>query len=85
MGRLKAFDLITFAIVSIGGIYMGAQFFEPIVVNQLRKDGNLRKDIELPQYHEDQDGLKNAEDLRAQLVQIHERELQEAGQNDSKS
>lgn len=63
---------------------MGAQFFEPIVVDQLRRDGNLRKDIQVPQYDENQDGSKNAENLRAKLTQIHERELQEAGQKDPK-
>ncbi|GAV47517.1 hypothetical protein ZYGR_0H03610 [Zygosaccharomyces rouxii] len=85
MGRIKAFDLVTLAVVSIGSIYMGAQFFEPIVVDQLRKDGNLRKDVEVPQFDENQDGSKNAEDLRAKLMQIRERELQEAGQKGSKS
>lgn len=84
MGRFKAFDLVTIAVVSIGSIYMGSQFFEPIVVEQLRKDGNLRKDIEIPQYDEDQESLKRGEDLRVKLMQIHEKELQEADQKSPK-
>lgn len=83
MGRIKAFDLVTLAVISVGSIYMGAQFFEPIVVDQLRKDGNLRKDVEIPQYDENQNGSKNSEDLRTKLMQIRGRELEESDQKNS--
>lgn len=32
---------------------MGVNFFQPIVVERLRKDGNLRQDKEIPHFNED--------------------------------
>ncbi|KAG7879476.1 hypothetical protein KL905_003127 [Ogataea polymorpha] len=44
---------VTMAVFAAAGVYMGMKFFEPIVIEQLRKDGNLRTDIDVPQYDED--------------------------------
>ncbi|CDK24938.1 unnamed protein product [Kuraishia capsulata CBS 1993] len=46
----KSVPLILFAGV---GVYTGVKFFEPLVINQLEKDGNLRTDIPVPQYDSD--------------------------------
>lgn len=56
---------------------MGTQFFGPLVIDQLRKDGNLRTDINIPDFGEEEETSKLGEDLRAQLVKIHEQELQQ--------
>ncbi|AET38765.1 Ecm19p Ecym_3272 [Eremothecium cymbalariae DBVPG len=50
MGRLKSYELVGFGLISLFGIYSGTKFFEPIVIEQLRQDGNLRTDIEIPKY-----------------------------------
>ncbi|KAG7805763.1 hypothetical protein KL921_005295 [Ogataea angusta] len=44
---------VTMGVFAAAGVYMGMKFFEPIVIEQLRKDGNLRTDIEVPQYDEE--------------------------------
>ncbi|KAG7888282.1 hypothetical protein KL936_003494 [Ogataea polymorpha] len=44
---------VTMAVFAAAGVYMGMKFFEPIVIEQLRKDGNLRTDIDVPHYDED--------------------------------
>ncbi|KAG7882777.1 hypothetical protein KL938_003200 [Ogataea parapolymorpha] len=44
---------VSMAVFAAAGVYMGMKFFEPIVIEQLRKDGNLRTDIEVPQYDEE--------------------------------
>ncbi|KAG7696095.1 hypothetical protein KL930_003121 [Ogataea haglerorum] len=44
---------LTMTVFAAAGVYMGMKFFEPIVIEQLRKDGNLRTDIEVPQYDEE--------------------------------
>lgn len=41
---------MTVAVVAAVSVYTGYTFFQPIVVEQLRKDGNLRQDIEVPQF-----------------------------------
>ncbi|AAS52738.1 AER054Wp [Eremothecium gossypii ATCC 10895] len=53
MARIRAYELITIGIVSAFGIYSGVNFFEPIVVNQLRQDGHLRQDVEVPEFDAD--------------------------------
>lgn len=45
--------MIAFSLVCAVGVYTGTQFFEPIVLDRLKKDGNLRKDIEVPVYDEE--------------------------------
>ncbi|GME82973.1 unnamed protein product [Ambrosiozyma monospora] len=39
------------------GVYMGVKFFEPMVIEQLRKDGNLRSDIPIPEFDENGDKI----------------------------
>lgn len=61
MPRVTGHNAITVGIVSILSIYMGVNFFQPIVVERLREDGNLRQDRELPHFNQDgslrEDGL----------------------------
>lgn len=53
MRRVTGHNAITVGIVSVISVYMGVNFFQPIVVERLRKDGNLRQDIELPHFNPD--------------------------------
>lgn len=57
MSSLKASELVTVVIVSLFGVYSGMKFFQPIVINQLKTDGNLRTDIKIPQYDEEGNSL----------------------------
>ena len=50
MPRVRGFNAMTVAVVAAVSVYTGYTFFQPIVVEQLRKDGNLRQDIEVPQF-----------------------------------
>lgn len=43
---------MTLAVFTGVGIYSGVRFFEPLVVDQLKKDGNLRTDVPVPQFDE---------------------------------
>lgn len=53
MRRVTGHNAITVGIVSIISVYMGVNFFQPIVIERLRKDGNLRQDIDLPHFNPD--------------------------------
>ncbi|CAB4256162.1 similar to Saccharomyces cerevisiae YLR390W ECM19 Putative protein of unknown function [Maudiozyma barnettii] len=53
MARVRGFGITTVGIVAVASVYMGINFFQPIVVEQLRKDGNLRNDIDLPKFDKD--------------------------------
>lgn len=53
MSRFNGFGLTAVIIASVAGVYSGTKFFEPIIIDQLRKDGNLRNDIEVPKYDEE--------------------------------
>ncbi|ODQ62656.1 hypothetical protein WICANDRAFT_60714 [Wickerhamomyces anomalus NRRL Y-366-8] len=52
MSRINFFNFSAIALVCTAGVYTGTKFFEPIVVERLRLDGNLRDDIEVPKYDE---------------------------------
>ncbi|CUS20264.1 LAQU0S01e02696g1_1 [Lachancea quebecensis] len=84
MPRIKAFDVIAFSLVTFVGIYTGTQFFEPIIIERLKKDNNLRTDIEVPQYDEEGNPLspKSMLDLRKELEKVQEN--QKAEQANSK-
>lgn len=45
MAGPTAYNALTVAVVSIASVYMGMKFFQPLVIQQLEKDGNLRPDI----------------------------------------
>ncbi|CCD27117.1 Ecm19p NDAI_0J02250 [Naumovozyma dairenensis CBS 421] len=47
MARLRGFDVLTVAVVSAASVYMGINFFQPIVLQQLDKNGGLRPDIDV--------------------------------------
>lgn len=53
MARLRGFGATTAAVVAVASVYMGVNFFQPIVVEQLRKDGHLRTDIDVPKFDSD--------------------------------
>lgn len=76
MARLKAFDLLSIGVVSAAGVWMGMRFFEPLVIDQLKKDGNLRTDIPVPQYDENGDPAdsKPMSQLKDELIAIQQRE-----------
>ncbi|QLL33256.1 hypothetical protein HG536_0E01670 [Torulaspora globosa] len=80
MARLKGFDLLSLGVVSAAGVWMGIRFFEPLVIDRLREDGNLRTDIPVPEYDSNGDpvGSKPMSELRDELVAIQRREKQEA-------
>ncbi|SSD58378.1 uncharacterized protein SCODWIG_00139 [Saccharomycodes ludwigii] len=74
MGRLKSFDLTVLGVIFIAGIYTGTKFFEPIVIDQLKKDGNLRTDIEVPLYDDSGNPLvpKNMMNIKDELTRVSE-------------
>ncbi|ODV83892.1 hypothetical protein CANARDRAFT_29621 [[Candida] arabinofermentans NRRL YB-2248] len=49
----SAHNIISVLVFSGIGVYTGVKFFEPIIIEQLRKDGNLRSDIEIPEFDKD--------------------------------
>ena len=53
MARIRGFGATTAAVVAVASVYMGVNFFQPIVVEQLRKDGHLRTDIDVPKFDAD--------------------------------
>ncbi|QLQ80814.1 hypothetical protein HG537_0E01690 [Torulaspora globosa] len=80
MARLKAFDLLSLGVVSAAGVWMGIKFFEPLVIDRLRQDGNLRTDIPVPEYDKNGDpiGSKPMNELRDELIAIQRRERNES-------
>lgn len=74
MPRMRGFGITTVAIVSVASIYMGVNFFQPIVIEQLRKDGNLRRDIDLPKF--DKDGNVIIPENVAQQLSLSQQEQQ---------
>lgn len=72
MARLKGFDLLSLGVVSAAGVWMGIKFFEPLVIDRLRQDGNLRTDIPVPEYDSNGDPVnsKPMSELRDELVAI---------------
>ena len=65
--------LLTVLVFSGLGMYSGVKFFEPLVVEQLRKDGNLRADIEVPQFDKNGDKIVNGIDQSVELDRLRER------------
>lgn len=65
--------LLTVLVFSGLGMYSGVKFFEPLVVEQLRKDGNLRADIEVPQFDKNGDNIVNGIDQSVELDRLRER------------
>ncbi|SCU84317.1 LAFA_0D09296g1_1 [Lachancea sp. 'fantastica'] len=86
MPRVKFFDVAAFGLVSFVGIYTGTQFFEPIIIDRLRKDGNLRTDVEIPQYDEEGNPLapKSMLDLREEMEKIQQQQQQQQQQKSEK-
>lgn len=66
---------------------MGIKFFEPLVIDQLNKDGNLRTDIPVPQYDSNGDPVdsKPMNELRDELIAIQKREKEQANGQPSSS
>lgn len=53
MPRVTGHNAVTVGIVTLISIYMGVNFFQPIVVERLRNDGHLRQDIDVPNFNPD--------------------------------
>ncbi|KAL6947042.1 hypothetical protein ACO0QE_001900 [Hanseniaspora vineae] len=82
MARLRAFDLSVFGVVIVAGIYGGTKFFEPIVIDALKKENALRKDIPIPEYGEDGIPVENEKslaNLKTELNEIYEQSRRERG------
>ncbi|CDO94318.1 unnamed protein product [Kluyveromyces dobzhanskii CBS 2104] len=71
-GRIRGIDVVVFSIICTIGVYTGTRFFEPIVIDQLKKDGGLRSDVEIPQYDEEGNPVlpKSMLQLREELGQV---------------
>ncbi|CCH58594.1 hypothetical protein TBLA_0A08040 [Henningerozyma blattae CBS 6284] len=52
-GKLNGFNLLTLGVITVLGIYTGTLFFEPIILQQLEKDNNLKKGMQIPKYDSD--------------------------------
>lgn len=76
--------MIAFSLVCAVGVYTGTQFFEPIVLDRLKKDGNLRKDIEVPEYDEEGNPVapKSMMQLRNELNKVQDQRDIERQQKD---
>ncbi|QLG71594.1 hypothetical protein HG535_0B06390 [Zygotorulaspora mrakii] len=80
MPRIKGFDLFTIGVIIVAGVYTGTKFFEPLVIEQLRKDGHLRTDISVPKYNSEGEPVdeKSMMQLRKELEQINKLEKSQA-------
>lgn len=65
--------LLSVLVFSGLGVYSGVKFFEPLVVEQLRKDGNLRGDIDVPQFDKNGDRVVNGVDRSEEFEKLRER------------
>lgn len=65
--------IMTMLVVSGLGAYGGMKFFEPIIVEQLRKDGNLRTDIDIPEFDKNGDKIINGVDQSAEWDKFREK------------
>jgi hypothetical protein len=65
--------LLSILVFSGLGVYSGVKFFEPLVVEQLRKDGNLRGDIEVPQFDQNGERIIGGVDKSLELEKLRER------------
>lgn len=76
--------MIAFSLVCAVGVYTGTQFFEPIVLDRLKKDGSLRKDIEVPEYDEEGNPIapKSMMQLRNELNKVQDQRDIERQQKD---
>lgn len=76
MPRIKGFDLFTIGVVIVAGVYTGTRFFEPLIIDQLRKDGHLRQDIPVPKYDNEGEPMDEIPmmKLREELAQLNKQE-----------
>lgn len=65
--------ILTVVVFSLLGAYSGVKFFEPIIIEQLRKDGNLRTDIEIPEFDKNGDKIINGVDKSVELDKLREK------------
>ncbi|CAG99261.1 Ecm19 [Kluyveromyces lactis] len=72
VGRIRGMDVVIFSVICAIGVYTGTRFFEPIVIDQLKKDGGLRTDVEIPKYDEDGNPVlpKSMLQIREELDQV---------------
>lgn len=65
--------ILTVIVFSLLGAYSGVKFFEPIIIEQLRKDGNLRTDIDIPEFDKNGDKIINGVDKSIELDKLKEK------------
>jgi hypothetical protein len=70
---ISGHKLLSILVFSGLGVYSGVKFFEPLVVEQLRKDGNLRGDIEVPQFDQNGERIIGGVDKSLELEKLRER------------
>ncbi|EDO18725.1 hypothetical protein Kpol_1055p82 [Vanderwaltozyma polyspora DSM 70294] len=81
MSRFNMLNLSAVGVAIVAGIYGGTKFFEPIVIEQLSKDGNLRKDIEIPKYDNEGNPIepKSVLNLRKEFENIQKEQSLQRG------
>ncbi|GMM31035.1 Ecm19 protein [Martiniozyma asiatica (nom. inval.)] len=65
--------ILTVVVFSLLGAYSGTKFFEPIIVEQLRKDGHLRTDIEIPEFDKNGDKIVNGVNKSEKLDELKDK------------
>ncbi|CCE61897.1 hypothetical protein TPHA_0B02250 [Tetrapisispora phaffii CBS 4417] len=69
MSRINGYNMMGVVLAVVVGVYSGTRFFEPLVVDQLKRDGNLRSDIAIPEYDSEGNPVepKSIRDLRKHI------------------
>lgn len=69
---VNSHKLVSILVFSGLGVYSGIKFFEPLVIEQLKKDGNLRSDIEIPEFDKNGEKIINGIDKSEEMDKFRE-------------
>lgn len=69
---VNSHKLVSILVFSGLGVYSGIKFFEPLVIEQLKKDGNLRSDIEIPEFDKNGEKIINGVDKSEEMDKFRE-------------